>query len=332
MNSKPPEIRGPDIASIRQAREFLGDSILTTPVWQCRSSKLTDLLGAHFSLWLKLELWQYAGSFKIRAALLSLAALNDEQKQKGVIAVSAGNHAIAVARAARQYKVHAKVLMPKTASPVRISQCQTLGAEVLLMEDMEEIFSKMESIQKAEQRTIIHPFDGEMVTLGTGTLGLEIHEQVGEIDYILAGVGGGGLVSGVANACKQLQEHIKIIGVEPTHSAVMQSSLTADKPQSCVPKSIADSLGAPITTWRPLILCRRFVDKIVTVNDESIAEAMRFLFQEMKLAVEPAAAVSIAALMGPLHQELRNKKVCIILSGSNIDANKFCRLLQGGVL
>lgn len=327
MNPKPPEIRGPDIYAIRQARELLGDSILKTPVWQCRSAKLTELLGSHFNLWLKLELWQYGGSFKIRAALLSLASLNNEQKHQGVVAISAGNHAIAVAWAAKKYGVHAKVLMPKIASPVRISQCRTLGAEVLLMKDMEEVFATAESIQKAEERTLIHPFDGEIVSLGTGTLGLEIHEQLGELDYIVMGVGGGGLVSGVANACKQLRPHLKIIGVEPAGSAVMQQSLAADKPLSCTPHSIADSLCVPKAMWRPLILTRRFVDKIVTVDETAIIEAMRFLFHEMKLVVEPAAAVGIAALMGPLQPELSNKKVCIILSGTNIDENRFCQLL-----
>ncbi len=327
MNSNPPHIDTPGISAVRQAREFLGNSILTTPVWQFRSSKLTELLGAHFCLWLKLELWQYGGSFKLRAALLSLASLNLEQKQKGVCAISAGNHAIAVSWAAKQYGVHAKVLMPKTASPVRISLCQSLGAEVVLMQNMEEVFSQAVTIQTSEGRTLIHPFDGAMVSLGTGTLGLEIHEQLGELDYILAGVGGGGLIGGVANACKQLQPSIKIIGVEPVGSAVMQQSLAANKPMSCIPQSIADSLCVPKTEWQPLLMCRRWVDKISTVNDAAIIAAMRFLFEEMKLVAEPAAAISLAAVMGPLRDELKNKKICIILSGTNIDEQRFCQLL-----
>jgi threonine dehydratase len=313
MESDAPEIQGPDITSIQLAREILGDSILKTPVWQCRSPVLTELMGENFSLWLKLELWQYGGSFKLRAALLAVKSLTSEQKQKGVFALSAGNHAIAVAWAAKQYGVHAKVLMPKTASPVRISKCQALGAEVLLLNNMEEVFVRGEAMQKEEGRILIHPFNGELISLGTGSLALEIHEQIKDLDYVLTGVGGGGLISGVANDFHQLQPQTQIIGVEPAGSAVMQQSLAAGKPMSCSPKSIADSLCAPRTEWRPLILCQRYVKRIVTVEDAAIIQAVLFLFHEMKLAVEPA-----------------DKKVCVIISGANIDEQRYCQLLGAG--
>jgi threonine dehydratase len=327
MAHYPSEIHGPNISVIKQAREILGDSVLKTPVWQCRSPVLKELLGPSFELWLKLELWQYSGSFKLRAALLSVESLTPEQKKQGIVALSAGNHAVAVAWAAKQYGIHAKVLMPKTASPVRISKCQALGAEVVLLNNMEEVFAQAELIQAAEGRQLIHPFNGEIVSLGTGTLAIEINEQIAELDYILTGVGGGGLISGLANAYKQLQPSCRIIGVEPIGSSVMKQSLAAGRPLSCSPKSIADSLCAPKTEWRPLVLCQRFVDKIVTVEDDAIAEAMRFLFHEMKLAVEPAGSIGIAAIMGPLREELANKKVCVIISGSNIDEQRYCQLI-----
>lgn len=322
------EVCGPSIAAIQKARETLGDRILITPVWQYRSPLLTELFGAQFSLWLKLELWQYGGSFKVRAALLGMQALTAEQRQRGVIAISAGNHAIAVAYAAKQFGVNAKVLMPKTASPVRINKCKQLGAEVLLMQDMSEVFAKIDSIQQAEGRALIHPFNGENVALGTGTLGLELFHQVGPLDALLMGIGGGGLIAGVGNAYKQLQPEVQMIGVEPEGAAVMTQSFQAGHPLECPSKSIADSLCAPKTEPYPYALCRQVVDRIALVSEDEIKQAMRFLFNEMKLAVEPAAAVGIAALMGPLRDQLTNKRVGVIISGTNIDEAKYCSLID----
>ncbi|MBS0350751.1 MAG: pyridoxal-phosphate dependent enzyme [Proteobacteria bacterium] len=295
---------------------------------RCHSPKL-DVLGSHFELWLKMELWQYGNSFKTRAALLAMESLTPEQKMKGVIAMSAGNHAIAVTYAAKKYGVSAKVLMPKAASSVRVDQCKILGAEVLLMENMQELFSKINDIQKAEDRVLVHPFEGERVALGTGTLGLEIHQQLGKLDALMVGIGGGGLIAGVANACKQLQPDIQVIGVEPEGSAVMSASFKEGKPAVLEKNNtIADSLSPPKAEAYSYSLCRKFIDKIVVISDEEIKKAMRFLFYEMKLAVEPAAAVSIAALMGPLREQLSGKRVAIILSGTNIDTRSYCNLIN----
>ena len=321
------ETRGPSIATIQQALDSFGASILTTPVWQCRSPKLTEHLGPQGSLYLKLELWQYAGSFKPRAALLGIRALTADERRRGVIAVSAGNHGIAVAYAAKQFGVHAKIVMPKTAPQVRINKCKALGAEVLLVENMQAVFVTGESIQKSEGRALIHPFSGENVAVGTGTLGLEMYRQIGPLDALLTGIGGGGLISGVANAYKQLQPGIKVFGVEPEGAAVMSLSRQAGHPVECVPHSIADSLCAPKTELLPFQLCRQFVDQMVTVSDAALVEAMRFLFNEMKLAVEPAAAAGVAGLFGPLRDQLFNKRVGIIISGTNIDERQYCSLL-----
>jgi threonine dehydratase len=327
MRQSPMFSGGPSLAAIQQARETLGDKILVTPVWQCRSSVLTELLGAEFSLWLKLELWQYGGSFKARAALLNMLKLSPQQRETGVVAISAGNHAIAVAFAAKQFGVHAKVLMPKTASPSKIDKCKQLGAEVLLKENMQEVFDQVGEIQQAEQRTLIHPFEGENVALGTGTLGLEFFKQAGPLDVVMMGIGGGGLIGGVANAYKQLAPGAQVIGIEPEGANVMSLSFQAGKPVSQVPKSIADSLSAPKTELYSYSLCRQSVDQITTVTDAEIVNGMGFLFNEMKLAVEPAAAVGIAALLGPLRDRLAGKSVGIVISGTNIDHQTYCRLL-----
>jgi len=318
--------KGPGLAAIQKAHEFLRDDILETPVWQCHAAELNEL-GPDFSLCLKMELWQYSGSFKVRAALLTIKSMSEEQRRRGVIAISAGNHAIAVAYAAKKFGVHAKVLMPKTASPVRIDKCKKLGAEVVLMESMEEIFSRIDDIQKVEAKELVHPFDGENVALGTGTLGWELFHQVNRLDVLLMGIGGGGLIGGVANAYKQLQPDIKIIGVEPEGAAVVNMSIKAGKPMTFAPKSIADSLCVPKTEPYPLSLCRQYVDEIAIVDDNAIVQGMCFLFNEMKLAVEPAGAISFAALLGPLRQELAGKKVGIIISGTNIDEKKYCHLI-----
>jgi threonine dehydratase len=320
---------GPSITAIQKAREMLGDKILTTPVWQCRAPILAQQFGKDFALWMKLELWQYGGSFKARGALLGMTALTPEQRQRGVIAISAGNHGIGVAYAAQQLGIRAKIFMPKTASPIRVARCEYFGAQVQLMESLQEIFTQIADIQKSEGKMLIHPFDGENVALGTGTLGLEMHQQIGTLDALIIGIGGGGLIGGVANAYKQLQPNVMVIGVEPEGAAVMQQSFAAGKPTPWPnPVSIADSLCVPKTEMYPYLLCRQWVDKILTVSDTELAAAMRFLFDEMKLAVEPAAAIGVAALRGPLRDELAGKRVGLIISGANIDEPKYCRLID----
>lgn len=322
-------LRVPSVAAVEAARQSLGSSILTTPVWRCHSTQLQEIFGPDFSLWFKLELWQYSGSFKVRAALLGIQALPPSQRQQGVIAISAGNHAIAVAYAAKQFGIPAKVFMPKTASPIRIERCKALGAQVQLMESMQQLFEQKDQIKKSEGKAMIHPFNGENIALGTGTLGLEFHQQVKDLDVVLMGVGGGGLIGGVANVFKQLQPKVQIIGVEPEGAAVMSRSFAVGQPVEYPnPCTIADSLAVPKAELYSYSLCRESVDQIVLVDESAIIGAMGFLFREMKLAVEPAAAVGLAGLLGPLRGQLIGKKVGIILSGSNIDERRYCDLIS----
>lgn len=316
------ELNGPTIAELKKARQQLGRRIITTPVWRCHSPFLKDIFGAETKteVWLKLEIWQYAGSFKARAALLSILKLSPKEKQNGVVAITAGNHGLAVAYAGNLLKVPVKIFMPKTASPIRIEKCRYYGAEVVLMENIQELFEKAHIIEKEEKRKLLHPFNGFNIALGTGTLGLELHQQIKNLDAILVPVGGGGLITGIANAYKQLNPKIKIYGIEPEGAQVMTMSLKAGKPVKCQDlHSIADSLCAPCTEPYPFSLCQRWVDEMILVKDAEIIQAMRFLFTEMKLAVEPAAATGLAALFGPLKKILTGKKIALILSGTNID-------------
>ncbi len=315
------ELSKPTIAELFAAQQLLAKKILTTPLWRCESPEIPEF-------WLKLELWQYAGSFKIRAALLSILNLTPTEKKRGVIAITAGNHGIAVAYAAHLLNIPAKIFMPKTASPIRIAKCRLYGAEVVLMDNIQTLFAEANAIEKAEKRKLLHPFNGFNIALGTGTLGLELYEQMKNLEAVIIPVGGGGLIGGIANAYKQLNINIKIYGVEPEGAQVMTQSLLAGKPIEYTHlHSIADSLCAPCTEPYPFSLCQRYVDQMVVVKDAEILQAMHFLFTEMKLAVEPAAATGLAGLFGPLRKLLYGKKVAVLLSGTNIDEARYCQLM-----
>lgn len=318
---------GPSIVDIEAAQAALSEYILTTPVWRCRSPLLNDQFDdPQTEVWLKLELWQRAGSFKARGALLGMLELTDEQKQQGVVAISAGNHAIAVSYAAQCLNIKAQVWMPRTASPIRIAKCKYYGAEVFHTENMQELFDRVEEIRKG--RNLIHPFTGRNVTLGTGTLGLELFQQINDIDAVIVAIGGGGLISGIGNAIKKLQPKIQVYGVEPEGAQTMSLSFQHGQPAALVPlNTIADSLAAPRTDEDVYSICCQTVDGIVTVTDNQIIHAMQFLFNEMKLAVEPAAAIGIAALFGPLKSILSGKKVALVISGSNIDEQRYSSLI-----
>ncbi|MDH4005539.1 MAG: pyridoxal-phosphate dependent enzyme, partial [Gammaproteobacteria bacterium] len=243
-----------------------------------------------------------------------------EQLDKGVTAVSAGNHAIATAFAAQALGSTAKVVMIGTANPYRIKACKSYGAEVVLVDDVHEAFEVAKSIEREEGRFFVHPFEGPEVAKGTGTVGLEICEQLDEFDALIVPIGGGGLMAGIANAVKQLRPSVEIIGVEPRGANTMQRSFDAGEPCAIDRvRTIADSLGAPYAMPYSFELCRTNVDRLVEVDDLELRKSMGFLFQRMKFAVEPACAASTATLTGPLRRELAGKRVVLVFCGSNID-------------
>jgi threonine dehydratase len=316
----------PSIADIRAARERLGDRVRETPTWQWRSDAIERAAGAGTQAFLKLELLQYTGTFKARGALLNALALTDEQKQRGVTAVSAGNHAIAVAFAARSVGTTAKVVMPKTANPARVALCRAYGAQVVLTDDVYAAFAEVERIRQDEGRTFIHPFEGALTVLGTATVGIELCKQVENLDAVIVPIGGGGLIAGVACAVKQMQPRCKVYGVEPEGADSMSQSFRTGSPQKLERvATIADSLAAPYALPYSFGVARRFVDEIVTIPDEAMQHAMGLLFADMKLAVEPAGAAATAALCGPLRRTLDGKRVGLIVCGTNIDLATFTR-------
>ncbi len=319
----------PSIEQIKAAREKLADRVRHTPVWEWRGDTVEEEFGKESRIFLKLELFQYGGSFKPRGALMNMLGLSEEQLERGVTAVSAGNHAIAVAFSAKSLGTTAKVVMPKTANKSRVEKCKSYGAEVVLVDDVHKAFEKVEQIEKEEGRSFIHPFEGPLTALGTATVGLEFMEQVEGLDAVIVPIGGGGLCAGIASAVKQISPGCKVYGVEPEGADSMSRSLASGKPESIEKvATIADSLGAPHAAPYSFGLCQRFVDKVVKVDDRQMARTMKLLFEEMKLALEPAGASATAALRYSLKEELEGKRVGIIVCGTNIDESGFHSILQ----
>ncbi|CAN5698137.1 threonine/serine dehydratase [soil metagenome] len=321
----------PTLREMREARARLGDLVVETPVWQWRNETIRQLVGDDTRVFLKLELFQHTGTFKPRGALMVMMSLPREALARGVTAVSAGNHAIAVAYAAKALGSSAKVVVMRTANPVRIERCRAYGAEVVLAEDAHQAFERVREIEEEEGRSFVHPFEGPLTALGTATVGLELCEQVPDLDAVIVPVGGGGLCAGIAAAVKQLRPECEVFGVEPEGADSMYRSFLAGRPEGIERvRTIADSLGAPYAAPYSFGLCRQFVEEIVLLDDDAIRRAMALLFHEMKLAVEPAGAVALAALSGPLRERLLGKRVGLIVCGTNIDLNSFARFVEEG--
>lgn len=319
----------PSITQIQSAHKRLAGKVLETPVLPWNSQTKNRILGEDTQINVKLELFQYGGSFKTRGALIVMESLSKDALEKGVTAVSAGNHAIAVGIAAQEMGTTAKVVMPSSANPSRVHLCQKLGIEVVLVENVAKAFDEVDRIQREEGRTFVHPFEGPLTALGTATVGYEWVHQTPDLEAVIIPIGGGGLAAGIAAAIKQLNPHCQVFGVEPEGANSMTLSFASGKTES-IPaiKTIADSLGAPFSMPYSLSLCQQFVDEIVLINDEQIKSTMRLMFDELKLAPEPAAAASLSALLGPLRKQLSGKKVGVIACGANIDPDSFYQYIH----
>ena len=316
----------PSIAEIEAVAKRLQGKVIRTPTVAYTGSAIAGLDNA--SIFIKLELLQYGGSFKARGALNNIQLMDDVSN--GVTAFSAGNHAIAVAFAANQCGVSAKVVMPKTANPYRVERCRYWGAEIVFGDTIADLMGIVETLQREEQRALIHPFEGMGTVQGTATVGYELCSDVAALDAVIVPVGGGGLIAGVASAVKQLQPNCEVIGVEPIQAKGMAESINNGAPLDTVKlNSIADSLSAPMHLPKTFSLIQQHVDDLVQVTDDQMRDAMRFMFTEVKLAVEPACAAAMAALHGPLNERMAGKRIGIIACGSNIDMQTYHQLLAG---
>ena len=287
------------LSAIGEAREALGERIVTTPVWDWHSRRLVEALGADTEIWLKLELFQRAGTFKPRGALLNMMALDHDALTRGVTAVSAGNHAIAVGYAAHVLGSTAKVVMPKNADPYRIKLCRSWGAEAVLVDDVHAAFAEVQRIEREEGRTFVHPFDGERTALGTATVGWELAQQVQELDAVIVPVGGGGLAAGIAAATKLAHPKCQVWGVEPEGADSMHRSFAAGKPQAIDQvATIADSLGAPHAAPYSFDLCQKYLDGLVKISDDDLRFIATRLRNNIALRItDKTAAIKLYAFM-----------------------------------
>jgi threonine dehydratase len=327
---KPEMTEVPTLEEIRRTRALIDRHVLTTPIHTWRGREIGEAMGTIEPV-LKLELFQHTGSFKARGAVAVMLNLTKEQLARGVVTISAGNHAIATAYAARTVGTSAKVVMAKTANPARVARARAYGAEVVTAENVHVGFDLVKRIEAEEGRAFVHPFEGPWTSRGTGTLGLEFSDQAGPMDAVIVPIGGGGLASGVSTAIKLAQPGCRVYGVEPEGADVMRRSFASGKPERLESiRTIADSLAPPFTTPLAFELCRRHIDEIVLVDDPALRRAMALLFREMKLAVEPAGAAATAALLGPLADRLRGKRAGLIVCGANIGIDDFAENVRLG--
>lgn len=299
-----------ELADVEAARERIGDRLHRTPTFG--SATLSELVGTRVSL--KAELFQKTGSFKPRGVLNKLALLSPEEKERGVIAISAGNHAQAVAWAATAAGLDSLVVMWEDASPLKIEAARGYGAAVdTEAPTKEEAFDRLAELQEETGRTLLHPFDDPVIQAGAGTVGLELVEDVPDADVVVVPVGGGGLIAGIATAVGR-----RVIGVEPELSPSLHEALKAGRPVTVASTSIADGLGAPFAGENALASCQKHGVESVLVTEAEIKEAMRFLYARTKLACEPAGAAGVAALLAHKIELEPGQKVVAVVSGGNV--------------
>ena len=319
---------GPSLADIVAAAEQIANRTLHTPVLPLTSDRWAGRLPEGADVQVKLELYQQAGSFKARGALLGILGLAPEQRAAGVVAASGGNHALAVSWAAQAAGVSAFIAMPEATDPLRIDGCRQMGAEVELCETIGHAFDRMNDVAAAQGRTLMHPFEGAHMTLGSAVIGAEYHRQAPDADVYVIPVGGGGLIGGMACAIKQLNPAATVIGVEPSGADSLTRSLAAGAPVRLdAVQTIADSLGAPLAMPYSFAVAQAFVDETVIIEDADMVEGMRVYQETLRLTAEPACAASLAAIMGPLKHRLAGRSVAIIACGSNIGLPRYLSLL-----
>ncbi|MBP5242259.1 MAG: threonine ammonia-lyase [Clostridia bacterium] len=313
---------------IYHASYVLKEAVRATAV--IPAPKVTD----NCNLYLKSECLQVTGSFKVRGAYYKISQLSEEEKQKGVIACSAGNHAQGVALAAQKNNIKSLICLPDGAPISKVEATRSYGAQLCLVPGVyDDAYKRALELRDTYGYTFIHPFNDEDVIAGQGTIGLEILNQLPDVDAVIVPVGGGGLISGVAFAVKSLNPKVKVYGVQACGAPSMAQSLEEKKPVTLPSVStIADGIAVKQPGDLTYQLCSKYVDKIVTVTDDEIAAAILQLMETQKMVAEGAGAVSVAAAMFNKIPELKGKKVCAVVSGGNIDVTILSRVISRGLL
>ena len=311
------------IAAIRQAAARLEPHLHRTPLLSARSLGET----AGVTLFLKAESLQKTGSFKPRGALNIVLSLPAEQRERGVVTVSAGNHAQAVAWAARTVAVACTVVMPADAPRSKMAAVKGYGARIIAHDDRATLFDRLREEQSRTGAAFVHPFDDPVGLAGAGTVGLEIVDALPDVGAVVVPIGGGGLMAGVACAVKALRPACRVIGVELAAGPGMTPALAAGKPVPVTrPRTLADGLTPPFVGALPLEIARRHVDEIVLVEEDDIAEAMRLLFERARLVAEGSGAAATAALLAHRVRLPAGTRTVAIVSGGNVDPEQFAAL------
>jgi threonine dehydratase len=317
------------LEDVRAARARIQGSVRLTPC--ARAEELSRASGADALL--KLENVQRTGSYKERGALNRLLSLSPAERERGLIAASAGNHAQGVAYHAGRLGVKATIVMPETTPIMKVANTRAHGARVVLHgANYDEAYAEARRLEQAEELVFVHPFDDPLVIAGQGTVGLEILEQAPEVEAVLVPVGGGGLVSGVAVAVKSQRPEVKVIGVETEVLPSMVAALEEGRPVTLEPATtIADGIAVKRAGDLTLEHVKRLVDGVVTVSEEEIARAILHLLEKEKTVVEGAGAVGVAALLD--HKvRLEGRRVAVVVSGGNIDVNLVARIIERGLV
>ncbi|MBR2156962.1 MAG: threonine ammonia-lyase [Campylobacter sp.] len=319
-----------DLNKIVQAKRTISGFVNKTPF--ALSPKMSKTYEAE--IYLKNENLQKTGAYKIRGAFNKIAHLSEEEKAKGVIAASAGNHAQGVAISAKHFGVRAVIIMPEATPLLKVSGTKALGGEVILKGDnFDEAYAYALEYAKEQGLTFVHPFDDEFVQAGQGTIALEMLEDVADLEYLVVPVGGGGLVSGVASCAKQINPDIKIIAVSAKGAPAMYESFKKKEAiNSKSVRTIADGISVRDTSKITLKTILECVDEFVQVDDEEIASAILYLLEEQKIIVEGAGAVGVAALMNAKFNYPKNAKIGIVLSGGNIDVQMLNIIIEKGLI
>ena len=318
------------LSEIVQAKRKISKIVNKTPF--AYAPNLSDEVSA--SVYLKKENLQLTGAFKIRGAYNKIASLNDEDKVKGVVAASAGNHAQGVAYSAKEFGIKATIIMPEATPLLKVTGTKDLGAEVILHGDnYDEAYKFALQYAKENDLIFIHPFEDKKVIAGQGTVALEMLDEINDLDFVVVSIGGGGLISGVASAIKQLDPKIKVIGVTATGAPAMYNSFKAKKVMNSKSvRTIADGIAVRDVSQDNLDTILKCVDEIVQVDDEEIANAILFVLERQKLVVEGGGAASVAAILHKKFDYTKESKIGAILSGGNIDVQMLSVIIEKGLI
>lgn len=319
----------PDLQDVINARKILGNVVRKTPLEYSNTfSRLTNC-----KLYLKEESLQKTGAFKVRGAYMKINSLSKEQKQRGVTAASAGNHGQGVAYASSMQKIPCTIVMPVNASPAKVSATRSYGADVILHGVLyDQSWEKAQEIAKEEGKTVIHAFDDPHIIAGNGTIGLEILEDLPDLDAIYLPIGGGGLAAGVTVAVKSKKPKVKVIGVQSKAFPAMKTSIDKGRiVESSNGSTIADGISVKRPGELTFKILEEYVDDIVTVDDNEIVKAMFLLMERTKLVVEPAGAAGLAYLISN-GNPFKDKKVVTVLTGGNVDMYLLGQIVSKGLL